>query len=75
LERRFGDGTIIAINERLRNREYHEEQFWKHCCGFDINTLWAQYGKSLEKEDCGDGAREDSGADTKEIDILLRGIS
>lgn len=76
LERRFGDGTVIAINDRLRNREYDEKHFWKQCCDSDIKTLWAQYGKSLEKEDHGDGsARRGADADTIEKDTLLRGIS
>jgi hypothetical protein len=77
LERRFGDGTVIAINERLRDRKYHEEQFWKHCCHSDIKTLWAQYGKYLEKEDHagGLGLRRVANAETTEEDILLRGIS
>jgi hypothetical protein len=49
LEKRFGDGTIVAINDRLRDRDYHEDHFWKHCCGNDVKILWAEYGKALDK--------------------------
>ena len=50
LESRFGAGTVIAINEQLRDRNYHEGHFWRHCCGHDVKTLWSEYGRSLENE-------------------------
>jgi Peptidase of plants and bacteria len=50
LERRFGYGTIIRINERLRDVIYHEKDFWAHCCGVGIDALWSQYCDSCEKE-------------------------
>jgi basic secretory peptidase family protein len=48
LERRFGKGTIIRMNERLRDKVYHERAFWDHCCGSDVDTLWKDYCKHCE---------------------------
>lgn len=50
LERRFGYGTVIRINERLRERKYDEKDFWTSCCGLSIDTLWSQYCERCEKE-------------------------
>jgi Peptidase of plants and bacteria len=49
LESRFGDGTVVAINERLRDKKYKEEEFWTAVCGHDVKTLWKQYGKHMEE--------------------------
>jgi hypothetical protein len=50
LEDRFGDGTVMAINERLRETEYEEEMFWQECCNHDVKTLWKNYGEKMDKE-------------------------
>jgi hypothetical protein len=50
LERRFGYGTVIRINERLRDREYDECSFWIHCCGLEISTLWSDYCKHCDEK-------------------------
>lgn len=50
LEDRFGDGTVMAINERLREKEYKEETFWRECCSHDVKTLWKNYGEKMDKE-------------------------
>jgi hypothetical protein len=47
LEKRFGDGTVVRINDHLRNRDYDEKDFWLVCCGSHVKTLWEEYGKSL----------------------------
>lgn len=47
LEQRFGDGTVMAINEKLRNRRYDEDTFWTELLGHKVKKLWKQYGKSL----------------------------
>jgi hypothetical protein len=47
LEKRFGAGTVVKINERLRNRDYLEEDFWHVCCGHPVKSLWEAYGRSL----------------------------
>jgi hypothetical protein len=58
LEKRFGDGTVVRINDRLRNREYEEKDFWYVCCGSHVKTLWEEYGKSL-KQATGDEVHEE----------------
>jgi len=50
LEKRFGDGSVMAINERLRGKKYHEKEFWRGLFGCDIENLWKEYGKNVE--DC-----------------------
>jgi hypothetical protein len=50
LEERFGDGTVMAINEQLREKEYDEKSFWMECCQHDINTLWKDYGEEMDKK-------------------------
>lgn len=50
LERRFGEGTVVKINETLRDRVYKEDLFWEECCGCEVKKLWKQYGKYLKKE-------------------------
>jgi hypothetical protein len=72
LEKEMGDGTVMGINDRLRNREYNEEGFWQHCCGDDVKKLWKRYcrsisnGSDVEKDDDETGGndeqfREDDG--------------
>ena len=50
LEDRFGDGTVMKINEHLRDREYNEDSFWMECCHHPIKTLWKDYGKKMDSE-------------------------
>jgi hypothetical protein len=57
LEKEMGEGTVIKINDRLRNREYDEEKFWKHCCGDEIGKLWKRYAKSLRN---GEGTEDEN---------------
>ena len=47
LERKLGEGTVKGINERLRDREYVEGDFWDSCCGEKVAKLWEDYRKSL----------------------------
>ncbi|KAF2101660.1 plant basic secretory protein [Rhizodiscina lignyota] len=49
LESRFGHGTVMAVNERLREGKYDEEKFWKGLFGCTVKQLWKDYGRSLGK--------------------------
>lgn len=50
LERRFGDGTVRAINGALRTGKYHEKRLFRECCdGHDVDDLWKDYKEELEK--------------------------
>lgn len=50
LEKRFGVGTVVAINRQLRTKTYDEDKFWPHLFGHKVNVLWRDYGKSLKGE-------------------------
>jgi hypothetical protein len=50
LERRFGKGTIMRLNEKLRIEKYHEKKFWTGLCGRPVEQLWGDYQEYLEKE-------------------------
>jgi hypothetical protein len=50
LEKRFGDGLIMKMNEKLRIERYQEKPFWTELCGRPVEQLWGDYQKSLEKE-------------------------
>ncbi|KAF2089570.1 plant basic secretory protein [Saccharata proteae CBS 121410] len=57
LEERFGAGTVMGINETLRDKEYDEAVFWKALFGKGVKELWSDYGKTLKKPDDGDNAK------------------
>lgn len=48
LERRFGDGTVRRINERLRLARYDGASFWPALLGHDVDALWADYKEAVE---------------------------
>jgi hypothetical protein len=68
LEKRFGDGTVVRINDRLRNREYEEKDFWLVCCGSHVKTLWEEYGQSLSKTTMEKVDEAESQDDQKTVD-------
>jgi hypothetical protein len=50
LERRFGEGLVRRINEKLRIERYEEKRFWTEICGRPVNQLWSDYQEALKKE-------------------------
>jgi len=48
LEQEYGNGSVMAINEALRDRKYEEATFWKDLFGHPVEKLWKDYGRSLE---------------------------
>ena len=50
LEKRFGEGLIRRLNEKLRIERYEEKRFWTELCGRPVEQLWGDYGEALEKE-------------------------
>ncbi|ESZ98689.1 plant Basic Secretory protein [Sclerotinia borealis F-4128] len=50
LERRFGQGTIRKLNEKLRIERYEEKRFWTELCGRPVEQLWKDYSEYLEVE-------------------------
>lgn len=51
LEQRFGDGSVMAINEKLRGCRYDADKFWTDLFGHKVKKLWKQYGESLHGKD------------------------
>ena len=58
LEDEFGCRKVREINERLRDHEYSEEEFWKGIFGVNVDELWKRYSKGL---DDGSGKPDDNG--------------
>lgn len=50
LEKRFGEGLIRRLNEKLRIERYEEKRFWTELCGRPVEQLWVDYSDALEKE-------------------------
>ncbi|TVY91131.1 hypothetical protein LAWI1_G005349 [Lachnellula willkommii] len=50
LEKRFGEGLIRRLNEKLRIERYEEKRFWTELCGRPVEQLWGDYRDSLKKE-------------------------
>ncbi|TVY49479.1 hypothetical protein LOCC1_G000590 [Lachnellula occidentalis] len=50
LDKRFGEGLIRRLNEKLRIERYEEKRFWTELCGRPVEQLWGDYGDALEKE-------------------------
>ncbi|KLU81799.1 hypothetical protein MAPG_00880 [Magnaporthiopsis poae ATCC 64411] len=50
LERRYGDGTIRRMNEKLRKTKYHEKAFWTELLGRPVEQLYEDYVEK-SKED------------------------
>ena len=48
LEGKFGEGTVMRINEALRNKGYEEVGFWKNLFGESVESLWKAYTKGFE---------------------------
>ncbi|KAL0264910.1 hypothetical protein SLS55_000864 [Diplodia seriata] len=53
LEKTYGHGSVMAINECLRRKEYDEDTFWKEIFGKSVKHLWKEYGHSLQRDENG----------------------
>ncbi|EOD43619.1 putative pbsp domain-containing protein [Neofusicoccum parvum UCRNP2] len=51
LEKTYGDGSVMAINEALRKKEYDEDTFWEDLFGKSVKHLWKEYGRHLKGDD------------------------
>jgi len=50
LEKRYGEGTIRRMNEKLRIERYEEKKFWKELVGRPVEQLWGDYGEVVKEE-------------------------
>ena len=53
LEKRFGHGTVVSVNEKLRHSRYEEQAFWHELFAHSVKDLWNEYKESFKKEDHG----------------------
>lgn len=63
LEKRFGEGLVRRMNEKLRIVRYDEKKFWTELCGRPVEQLWGDYAEAVEKgedEECVLVEKEDS---------------
>jgi hypothetical protein len=51
LEKRYGDGTISRMNNKLRTGKYHEKAFWTELLGRPVEQLWGDYGDAVRAEE------------------------
>ena len=49
IEGAMGEGSVRRINDKLRS-EYKGKTFWKELFGKDVEELWKEYARSVEKE-------------------------
>lgn len=56
LEKRFCEGTVRRLNEKLRVQKYHEKPFWEELLGLSVDQLWIEYVKELEEEKATSGS-------------------
>ena len=56
LNERLGEGTVVKMNQRLRE-EYDEDTFWKAVSGAeDVQTLWKDYALAFASKQPGEKA-------------------
>ena len=48
LEKRYGNGTISRMNEKLRTDKYIEKPFWTELLGRPVEQLWSDYAEAVE---------------------------
>jgi hypothetical protein len=67
LEKRFGEGLVRRINDKLRNVRYEEKNFWTELCGRSVELLWGDYAEVVgrgDDEECVLVEREDAATPT-----------
>jgi len=47
LEKRYGEGLVRRLNEKLRVEKYEEKAFWTELCGRPVEQLWKDYQQKL----------------------------
>jgi hypothetical protein len=50
IETKYGPGSVVSINETLRDCKYDESQLWKKLFKADVKDLWEEYSKTLPDE-------------------------
>jgi hypothetical protein len=50
IEKRYGDGTISKMNNKLRTDRYNEKVFWTELLGRPVEQLWGDYTEAVKAE-------------------------
>jgi len=50
LDKRYGEGFVRRLNEKLRVEKYEEKAFWTELCGRPVEHLWKDYQQKLEED-------------------------
>jgi len=70
LEEKFGQGIVVKMNEKLKEK-YVEEEFWSEmCAGASVHELWEEYASTLgenDKQDQEDGDNVKSVPEAKSL--------
>ncbi|MCJ1410570.1 hypothetical protein MMC19_004656 [Ptychographa xylographoides] len=73
MEVKFGEGAVMRVNEELRDKKYHEKEFWTKLFGSNVSRLWEEYSKTLTEEDNSTGkpAQRRQNTDESEDCVLV----
>ena len=50
LEKRYGDGTVSRMNNKLKKGKYIEKAFWTELLGRPVEQLWGDYVEAVKVE-------------------------
>ena len=48
IDGKFGQGSVIRMNEKLRIGKYEEKEFWNSLFNRTVDSLWAEYSEKLK---------------------------
>ncbi len=51
LEKRYGDGTVSRMNNKLKTGKYNEKAFWIELFGRPVEQLWIEYGDAVKAKE------------------------
>jgi hypothetical protein len=74
LEKRYGDGTISRMNNKLRIGKYNEKAFWTELLGRPVEQLWGDYGDAVKAEESmkpEQGTEADSAGEEDEEMVMI----
>ena len=75
LEDNWGAGSVIALNNSLKDEKYVESKFWKKLFGKNVDMLWEDYELSLKKPDSHDDkSAEASDQEHEEVVLVEREV-
>jgi Peptidase of plants and bacteria len=49
LERKYGYGSVVAMNDALRDKRYEEDKFWQTIFARSVKQLWEEYQASFDR--------------------------